>query len=160
MLRTALLLLAALTVVAADATVQVDGTDTVRIPLPTGWTAVARDGTTTLLPPQKTPHIQLRAVAGATTLDAAVQVVAAQVADQVAKFTVVQTADITLAGQPARRLTGTGTEADDGDDANAEITIFVVAGKLYLCVAHGEGKGTAERSAELAKILDGATTAH
>ena len=143
-----LLLLAIAVIPALSADAQV-GSST--LTLPEGWTAATAQDTTTLVAPHKTPHIQVRILAKpAPEVQAAV---AALIVDQVKDFTVAKTETITLGKHAAVRLTGTGTEADDGDPSNVEITVMAMGASSVLVISHGEGKGTAERSAALAEIL-------
>lgn len=137
---------------AADATVTADGKPVLTLPLPTGWTtATTADSRTVLIPAQKSPHIQIWCVTGTVTEVAAKA--AALIVSEVKDFAPTATVDLTIAGAPAKRLSGPGVEADDGDPSNAEVTVFTAAGHTFLCVSHGEGGGTAQRSAELAGIL-------
>ena len=135
---------------AADAAVLADGKTVATLTVPDRWQAIAK-ADTTLIPPSKTPHIQVRAVAG--TVEGSVAKAAALIVDQVKDFTVVTTTDVALGKIPAKRLIGTGTEADDGDPAKAEVTVFTVAGRTLLVISHGEGNGAEERRAELDAIL-------
>jgi hypothetical protein len=139
-------LAAAIPALAAEVAV---GSSTLTVP--DGWTAAVSQGTTTLIAPQKTPHIQLRALA--IPAAEAHTKVATLVADQVKDFAAATTEAVTLGSLPAVRLTGTGTEADDGDPSNAEITLVTVGTTTVLVISHGEGKGAADRSPELARIL-------
>ncbi|GDY12437.1 hypothetical protein LBMAG53_13150 [Planctomycetota bacterium] len=138
------------TAFAADAAVLADGKTVATLTVPDGWQAIAK-ADTTLVPPSKTPHIQVRAVAG--TVEESVAKAAALIVDQVKDFKIVTTTDVTLGKIPAKRLIGTGTEADDGDPAKAEVTVFAVAGRTILVISHGEGNGAAERRADLDVIL-------
>ena len=119
--------------------------------LPAEWIAKSKDDTTTLIAPEKTPHIQIRTAEGDV---AAVQAkVGALIEDQVKDFKPAKTEAVTLGANQGVRLTGPGVEADDGDPASAEVTILAVGKTTVLVISHGEGKGTAERSEALAKIL-------
>ena len=123
---------------AADVTV---GTATLTIP--PDWTSHLNEGTLTLISPLHTPHIQVRIAAGevATTKDT----VSVLIADQVKNFVPDKTEEVTLGANHGVRLTGTGVEADDGDPANAEVTILRAGTTTVLVISHGEGKGTEER---------------
>ena len=151
----ALVLLAALgaSAAAADAAlITAAGKPAVQLTLPAGWSSVASDATVVLLPPGGAPHIQAWCLAASSVAEAE-KTVATLVVGEVTKFKTVTGSDLTVAGGPARQLVGTGEEADDGDPANAEVTLFSVGGKVFLLIAHGEGDGTSKRHAEIAGIL-------
>jgi hypothetical protein len=158
--RLALALLAASVAAAADpsAVVTADGKPAVTLTLPTGWEAVPKEAKSVILPPGGAPHIQAWMVAGRSVAEAERQV-AALVVSEVTDFTTTAARDLTIAGAPARQLTGTGKEADDGDPANAEVTLFTVGGRTFLLIAHGEGDGTSKRHGEIATILASAAAA-
>jgi hypothetical protein len=137
----------------APITVAVAGKPALKLTVPAGWKSVATGDVTTLLPPEGAPHVQLWPVAGAATVAAAEAIAAATIVPQVKDFTVAKRSELTVAGAPAVQLTGTGTEADDGDPANAEVTLFTVGGAVYVLCAHGEGDGTAKRHDDLLKAL-------
>lgn len=128
----------------------------VRFTLPEGWSAVVAGPKLVLLPPQRTPHIQVWSVAQ-PSLDAAVAALPATVADEVKQFAATASEDLTLAGAAAKHVTATGVEADDGDEATAECFVFSVAGHTLVACAHGEGDGPAKRRDELAAVLGTAT---
>jgi hypothetical protein len=50
------------------------------------------------------------------------------------------TNDITIGRAPAKQLLGPGTEADDGDEGDAEVVIFTVGARVFVGCIHGEGK--------------------
>lgn len=125
--------------------------------LPAGWKSVTKANVTTVLPSQGAPHIQLWSIPGATSVADVVAKAPALIVNQVKDFVVSKTAAITVAGAAATQLTGTGTEADDGDPANAEVTVFALSGTIWVLVAHGEGEGTAERHADLLAVLGSIT---
>lgn len=119
---------------------------------PAGWTVAAGMHSTTLIPAEKRPHIQVWSVEQ-PDVAAAAGTVATLITDEVKDFVASETKDVTIAGKPAKLLIGTGTEADDGDPSNAQVTVFTVAGKVWLLVSHGEGAGTADRAPAVAALL-------
>ncbi|HEX3134539.1 MAG TPA: hypothetical protein VHX44_13265 [Planctomycetota bacterium] len=92
----------------------------------------------------------------ATSIAEAEKSLATLVVSEVTKFKAVSTSDLTVAGKPARQIIGTGEEADDGDPANAEVTLFTVGGKIFLLIAHGEGDGTSKKHGDIAAVLTSA----
>jgi hypothetical protein len=129
------------------------GGQTLQVVLPDGWKSSVNNEVLSLLPPQGTPHVQLWQVIGMTKLGEAAAQAQTLVVGQVKDFAVTNTTDLTVAGAPAKQLIGTGTEADDGDPSNAEITFFSVGGVFYVLCAHAEGDGIAERHADLIAVL-------
>jgi hypothetical protein len=122
--------------------------------LPEGWKSFTADGRTTLTPKLQRCHIQLWTVPGAAAPADVLPRVAGLIQDEVREFKVVSTEDLVIAGKPAKHLIGTGLEADDGDDSNAEVFIFSAGRSVILVCAHGEGEGAAVQRAEILAILD------
>jgi len=73
--------------------------------------------------------------------------------DEVQKFTASATNEITVAGSPASHLIGTGVEADDGDDATADIVIFTVGGHVFIACVHGENNDASREQAPMLQML-------
>jgi len=144
-----LLLLVCLTGLASAAEIKLN--DSLALTLPPGWTGSTKDGITTLIAPEKTPHIQIRVLPQhAATVQANVTKL---IVDQVKDFSPANVDMVSEGSHPGVCLTGTGVEADDGDPSNAEITILSVPTGTVLVISHGEGTGTADRSKALAGIL-------
>ena len=45
---------------------------------------------------------------------------------------------LTIAGTPARRMMGTGTEADDGDPGDADVIVFKTGENYFIACTHAE----------------------
>lgn len=151
----ALLLLASLAAAADGVSIAIPakGAAAFTVTAPAGWSAAAgADGSTTLIPAEKRPHIQVWAV-DKKDIDQAVADLATILVPQVKDFVATQRSEITVAGAKALLLVGTGTEADDGDPSNAQVTVFTAAGKVWILVSHGEGPGAAERATDVAALL-------
>lgn len=73
------------------------------------------------------------------TVDAAVAKVPHILKPEFVAFHQTAAEDTTVAGVPARKLTGTGTEADDGDPGDAEIVVFAMGRHVFVACVHGEG---------------------
>ena len=71
----------------------------------------------------------------------------------VLKFSATATNEITVAGAPARHLIGKGVEADDGDDATADVVIFAAGQRIFLACVHGEGNDASKERAPMLKVL-------
>jgi hypothetical protein len=91
-------------------------------------------------------------LSGASVADAEKNAATA-IVSQVTEFKLTSAIALTIVGNSARQLVGTGMEADDGDPSNAEVTIFTACGKVFLLIAHGEGDGTTKRHGEIMTIL-------
>lgn len=141
---------------AESATVTADGKPAVHLVLPAGWKSVASDAKIVLLPPGGAPHVQAWCTTAASVAEAE-KALATLVVSEVTKFKATSTSDLTIAGKPARRVIGTGEEADDGDPANAEVTLFTIGGRVFLLIAHGEGDGTSKKHGDIAAVLASAT---
>ncbi len=139
---------------AADVTVLTgDGADAVTLDLPSDWKVWPDPGIARIEVPDHAPHLELHRLRDVTDPAAVVDRVPALIVGAVTGFMVGHKESLIIAGRPAIRLIGTGTEADDGDPANAEVVLFSVAGKTLMLVAHGEGEGAAKRRSDLATML-------
>ena len=92
-------------------------------------------------------------VAGARNLNEAHARLREVIKGDVVKFSVSATNEITVASAPARHLIGTGFEADDGDDATADVVIFAVGKHLFIACVHGEGNDAVRERAPMLKLL-------
>ena len=125
------------------ATVTKDGKPAQTMQVPADWKfGPGASGRTNQLPASGHPHIQCWTVVG--TVDQVVAGIAPLVMGEVTDFKPASNEDLTVAGAPAKRLIGSGTEADDGDPANAEVAVFTLAGSSWLLLSHGEGDSTAQ----------------
>ena len=104
---------------AADtAAITTDGKPVVTVTLPTGWSSVMSGEKMVLLPPGGAPHVQMWQLSAASVADAETNAATA-IVSQVTEFKLTSATALTIAGNPARQLVGTGLEADDGDPSNA-----------------------------------------
>lgn len=55
------------------------------------------------------------------------------------------TKEITIAGNPAKELSGPGKEADDNDPANGVAVVFKADGHIFIGLAHGEHFAQSDR---------------
>lgn len=157
MLRTAIILTFALTALgaadsAATLALSAGGKPVASAPLPTGWKTAAAGEKITIIPAQGRPHIQVWPVAAKTVAEAETGL-GALIISEVKEFEPAAKSDLTVAGKPARQLSGTGVEADDGDPGNAEVTLFTIGAQVFVLASHGEGPGVADRHDDLAKLL-------
>lgn len=103
-------------------------------------------------PAQGRPHIQVWPVAARTAAEAEAGI-GTVIISEIKEFTPATKTDLTVAGKPARRLSGTSVEADDGDPGNAEVTIFTIGAQVFVLVSHGEGSGVSDCHDDLMKLL-------
>jgi hypothetical protein len=138
----------------ADGTVSVAGVPRLRLSLPDGWMAVAHGDTTALVPPERSPEVRIRALPGATAVEVPLSTLSGAISDDVSAFVLARNEAVSVAGRPAQWLAGNGTGAADAQPCQAEITVFAMAGTVYLCVSHAAGNAVGERRDVLAGILD------
>jgi hypothetical protein len=79
----------------------------------------------------------------ARTLDEAASRVPGVIRSEFRAFKLADTTDLTVAGAPAKQLTGSGAEADDGDPGNAVVVLFTAGGRVFAACVHGEGNPSA-----------------
>ena len=84
--------------------------------------------------------LHLWVVGNASNVTEGVSRVADLIKGEVLNFEPNRTNDITIAKVSAKLIAGPGTEADDGDEGNAEVVIFTVGGRVFVACIHGEGK--------------------
>ena len=75
------------------------------------------------------------------------------IAGDVLKFAPSTTNTLTVAGAPAVHLIGKGVEADDGDDATADVVIFSAGSRLFVACVHGEGNDASRERKPMLELL-------
>ena len=121
-----------------------------KLQLPGKVTVTATKEKTTLQTTNMFLHIWV--VANATNVASGVSRLADVIKGEVLKFKPETTTDLTVAGAPAKRLSGPGTEADDGDEGHADVVVFTAGGRVFLACVHGEKLDAAERKQMLAAL--------
>ena len=96
---------------------------------------------------------ELGRVLGAKTVKEAQAQLGNVIKGDVLKFTASMTNEIAVAGLPARHLIGRGVEADDGDDATADVLIFEVGKQMFIASVHGEGNDASREREPMLKML-------
>ena len=99
-------------------------------------------------------------VVGAKTVNDAQVRLGDVIKGDVLKFSASATNEITVAGSPARHLIGSGVEADDGDDATADVVIFAVGNRIFVACVHGESNDASRERAPMLKLLQTASSPH
>ena len=84
-------------------------------------------------------------VAGARTVDEGIARVGQVIKPEFEGFKATSSTPLTVAGEPATRLTGSGTEADDGDPGEADVVVFKAGGNIFIACTHGESILSASR---------------
>ena len=92
-------------------------------------------------------------VPGAKTLDEAQAGLGEVIKSDVLKFAASATNALTVGGAPARHLIGRGVEADDGDDATADVVVFGVGSRFFIACVHGEGNDASRERDPMLKLL-------
>ena len=116
--------------------IQSDGHDVLRLTVPADTSCASRDGSLYLTSHYRNVEVWL--VRGAQTVDEAVRRVGQVIDPEFKDFKASITADLAIAGSPAKRLTGAGTEADDGDPGEADIVVFQKGQHVFVVCTHGE----------------------
>ena len=126
------------------------GTNVLQLSVPAGVTCEPFDGRVRLDAPHATVNVWL--VRDARTVSDGVARAGGQVADEFKEFKADRTTDLTVAGSPAKRLVGSGEEADDGDPGTADVIVFAVGGRVFVACYHGERVDPAGRQEMLAIV--------
>jgi hypothetical protein len=69
------------------------------------------------------------------------------------KFKTTAIKDLVIAGAPAKHVTGSGNEADDGDPGNAEVILFASGGHVFAGCVHGEFDDASRARAPMMAVL-------
>ncbi len=93
------------------------------------------------------------AVSDAKTANDALPRAADLIKSEFIKFKTTASMDMTIAGAPAKHITGSGNEADDGDPGNAEVVLFVVGGHVFAGCVHGEFNDASRARAPMMVVL-------
>ncbi len=99
------------------------------------------------------------AVPDAKKVDDALPRAAEIIKSEFLKFKTNMVMDMTIAGAPAKHVTGSGNEADDGDPGNAEVVLFTVGGRVFAGCVHGEADEASKARAAMMTVLKTAQAA-
>jgi hypothetical protein len=83
-------------------------------------------------------QVDIWLVADAKSVDDAMGKIPGQISSEFKDFKPTSMADLTVAGNPARRMMGTGTEADDGDPGSADVVVFKAGDHVFVACTHAE----------------------
>jgi hypothetical protein len=135
---------------AGTCVMQSGGSNVLRLATPANSKCVAKDGSLKLTTPQFELDVWL--VPGAQTVDQAIGSVGTQIASEFKDFKPDQTTDLTIAEAPAKRLAGTGHEADDGDNGEADVIVFKVGDHIFVACTHDESLPPTARQGMLTTV--------
>ncbi len=83
-------------------------------------------------------EVEFWLVPGVQAVDDAVGRASTQIASEFKDFKPEHTTELTVAGSSAKRLVGSGHEADDGDPGDADVIVFKVGDHVFIACHHGE----------------------
>jgi hypothetical protein len=121
---------------AAGCVVRAEGRDVLLLAVEPQATCTLKDGSAHLQ--SKEGQVDIWLVRGARTVDEGVTRIPEQISTEFKEFKTTASTEMTVAGAAARRLSGTGSEADDGDPGQADVIVFSAGGRIFVACAHGE----------------------
>ena len=116
--------------------IQAGGKDVLRLTIPADAPTTPGDGTLTVM--SRDGYVEFWLVAEAHTVDEAAARADKIIVSEFKNLKAASTSDLTVAGSPAKRLSGPGVEADDGDPGTADVVVFKVGGHIFVACTHGE----------------------
>jgi hypothetical protein len=139
-------------------TLSVDGKPALALQVPAAAKVVSSNGYINIRTTNMSLHVW--AVAKAKTANDALPRTAELIKSEFIKFKTTASMDMVIAGAPARHITGSGNEADDGDPGNAEVVLFVIGGRVFAGCVHGEFDDAARARAPMMAVLQTAQAPH
>lgn len=132
-------------------TLQSHGRDVLQVTVPPNATCTAEEGTIRI---ESREHdvVDLWLVPGAKTVDEGIDRVGTLIAYEFKALKVATTTPLTVSGAPAKRLTGTGVETDDGDPGSADLIVFKMGDDVFVACTHGESITAAARQQMLTVV--------
>ena len=119
------------------AVMQAGGVNVLKLTATSDFKCETADGSLHFKGPQEL-EIEVWLVRDAKTIGDGIAHADTQITDEFKDFKPDQTADLTIAGAPAKRLIGPGHEADDGDRGSADVIVFKVGDRIFIACYHGE----------------------
>jgi hypothetical protein len=136
-------------------TLSIEGKPALALTAPAAAKVISSNGYVNIRTTNMSLHVW--AVPKAATAQDALPRVAELIKSEFIKFKPNGTKDMVIAGAPAKHVTGSGNEADDGDPGNAEVVLFVVGGNVFAGCVHGEFDDASRARAPMMALLQ---TAH
>ena len=136
-----------------DITISSAGVDALRLSIPPdAEVSKSKKGEQTTIQ-AKTWKVYLWPALHSRTVDEALNAVNEVIKPEFTDFSVSEADDLTVAGNPAKHLTGKGAEADDGDPGTADVVVFSVSGHVFVACVHGEKDAAAKQRPDLLALL-------
>jgi hypothetical protein len=132
-------------------TMSVDGKPALVLKVPSAPKLLSTNGFVRIQATNLTLYVW--AVPNAKTADDAVPRAPEIIKSEFLKFKTNMVMDMTIAGAPAKHVTGSGNEADDGDPGNAEVVLFTVGGRVFAGCVHGEADEASKARAAMMTVL-------
>jgi hypothetical protein len=139
----------------ATVTLSVDGKPALALTAPVATKVISSNGYVNIKTTNMSLHVW--AVPNAATAKDALPRAAELIKSEFIKFKPEATKDMVIAGAPAKHVTGSGNEADDGDPGHAEVVLFVAGGQVFAGCVHGEFDDASRARAPMMAVLQ---TAH
>jgi hypothetical protein len=114
---------------------QSGGRDVLHLTIPADAPTTPGDGTLTVM--SRDGYVEFW-LTDAHTVDEAAARAGQIIVSEFKDLKVTTTTDLSVAGSPAKRLGGTGVEADDGDPGMADVVVFKAGGRVFVACTHGE----------------------
>jgi hypothetical protein len=116
---------------------QSEGRDVLRLTVPADATCTPKDGSL-----RAESHardiVDVWLVRGAKTVEEGAGRVSQEISSEFKGFKTTSTTPLTIAGAPAKRIMGSGAEADDGDPGSADVVVFKAGEHVFVACTHGE----------------------
>ena len=132
-------------------TVSVAGAPTLVLRIPKDANVTVTGNHTVIQNPNTTFH--LWSLADSKTPEEALPHLQEIIKGEFINFKPTATNDMVIAGNPARHVSGTGNEADDGDPGAAELVFFSAGKHVFAACAHGEFDDALRRSKIMLVVL-------
>ena len=138
-----------------NVTLSLDGKAALVLQAPAAAKVTSSNGYVNIRTDKMSLHVWV--VPNASAAGEAVPRAAELIRSEFIKFKTTTVEDMIIADAPAKQVTGSGNEADDGDPGNAEVVFFVVGGHVFAGCVHGEFDDAARARAPMLAVLQ---TAH
>ena len=132
-------------------TLTVDGKPVLALTAPAAAKVTASNGYVNVRTTNVSLHVW--AVRGAKSVNDALPRVAGLIKSEFINFKTTSSTDMLIAGTPAKYVTGSGNEADDGDPGNAGVVFFVAGGRVFAGCVHGEFDDASRARAPMLALL-------
>jgi hypothetical protein len=138
-----------------SATLPMDGKPALALQVPAAAKVTSTNGYLNIRTTNLSLHVWT--VPNARTVNDALPRAAGLIKSEFINFKTTTTTDMVIAKEPAKHITGSGNEADDGDPGNADVVFFVVGGHVFAGCVHGEFDDASRARAPMLAVLQ---TAH